>query len=138
MKNSNTHCICNLQNFEDINKLVNINKRADIKVDVTFQIGKDLPCLAPSNYISTLEDQIAEISNRIKYCQFLIDHEEIIETIEETILYGINKRTALVQRVYESLGRHYRYTIYNVLDKLEGNFWRVTKYPDRSKVYFII
>jgi hypothetical protein len=138
MNNSTIHFVCNLQNFEDINKFVNINKRADIKVDVTFQIGKDLPCLAPSSSISTLKDQIAEISNRIKQYQFAKDHEDIVETIKETILYGINKRTALVQRVYEGLGRYYRHTIYNVLDELEGNFWKVTKYPDRSKVYSII
>jgi hypothetical protein len=137
MKNSNTHCICNLQNFEDINKLVYINMRAGIKVEVTFQIGKELPYLAPSNSISTLKDQIAGISQRIQY-RFANDHEDIVDTILETILSGINKRTALVQRVYEGLRIYNRHTIYNVLDELEGIFWKVTKYPDRSKVYSII
>jgi hypothetical protein len=137
MKNSNTHFVCNLQNFEDINKLVYINMRAGIKVEVTFQIGKELPYLAPSNSISTLKDLIAGISKRIQY-RFANDHEDIVDTIEETILNGINKRTALVQRVYEGLGRYHRHTIYNVLDELEGIFWKVTKYPDRSKAYLII
>jgi hypothetical protein len=139
----NAHCVYYLQKSDDIIKMINIKMRAKVKDEVTFQVGIDLPYPDLFNSVHTLTDkQAAELFNEIKQDQFAIDHESIeletiVETIKETILNGINQKTALVEAVYRRTG-DYRRTVYSVLDEYEGKLWNMTRGPKKSKVYSII
>jgi hypothetical protein len=135
---NNAHCVYYLKKFDDIIKMINIKQRAKVKVEVAFQVGIGLPYPDLFNSVRTLTDkQAAELFNDIKQGQFLIDHEEIIETIIETILDGTNQRTALAKAVCW-VTEVYMRTVYSVLDECEGKLWRMTRGPNKSKVYSII
>ena len=134
----NAHCVYYLKRFDDIIKMINIQKRAKVKAEVTFQVGMGLPYPDLFNSVRMLSDkQAAELFNDIKLDQFAIDHECIIEAIKETILNGINQRTALVKAVYELTGNH-KYEICDALDMFEGKLWRMTRGRYNSKVYSLI
>jgi hypothetical protein len=135
---NNAHCVCYLQKFNDIIKWVNIKKRTNVEVEVTFQIGKDLNYTDLFNSVHQLSDkQATELFKDRKQDQLAIDHKTIVETIKETILNGIGQRTDLAKVVYENTG-DYRKTIYNVLDELEGKIWKMTKGLNNSKNYSLI
>ena len=132
------HCVFYLQKFDDIIKMVNIKKRTHVEVEVTFQIGKHTKYTDLFNSVRTLTDEeAAKLLKDRKQDQLAIDHETIVETIKETILNGIGQRTDLAKVVYENTG-DYKKTIYNVLDKLEGKLWKMTKGLNNSKNYALI
>ena len=134
----NAHCVYYLKTFDDIIKMINIKKRTKVKAEVTFQVGLGLPYPDLFNSVCTLSDkQAAELFNDIKQDQFAIDHEEIVETIKETILDGTNQRTALAKAVCW-VTEVYRRTVYSVLDEYEGKLWKMTRGRNKSKVYSII
>ena len=134
----NAHCVYYLKTFDDINKMINIKSRTKVKSEVIFQVGIGLPYPDLFNSVRTLtEKQAAELFNGIKQDQFAIDHEDIVETIKDTILYGTNQRTTLAN-VACIVTDAYRRTVYSVLDEYEGKLWKMTRGPNRSKVYSII
>ncbi|OUR79635.1 hypothetical protein A9Q83_04355 [Alphaproteobacteria bacterium 46_93_T64] len=132
------HCVYYLETFDDIFKLINTKKQSNVKAEVTFQVGIGLTYPELFNSVRTLTDKQAdELSKEIKQDQLVTDHEFLIMEIAQSILNGINKRTALAKTVHETT-RNSKSTIYNVLDKLEGKLWTLAQGPRNSKVYFII
>jgi hypothetical protein len=135
---NNAHCVCYLQKFDDIIKWVNIKKRTNVEVEVTFQIGKDLNYTDLFNSVHQLTDkQATELFKDRKQDQLAIDHEIIVKTIQETIFNGIHQRTALARVVHDNTG-DFKKTIYRVLDELEGKLWKMTRGLNNSMVYSII
>ena len=135
---NNAHCVCYLQKFDDIIKMVNIKKRTHVEVEVTFQIGKDLNYTDLFKSVRMLTDEEAtRLSKDRKQDQLAIDQETIVKTIHETIFNGIDHRTALAKEVHKNTG-DYMKTIYSVLDDLEGKLWTMTRGLNNSKVYSII
>lgn len=132
------HCVCYLQKFDDIIKLVNIKKRTNVETEVTFQIGKDLPYPDLFNSVLTLTgDQATQLFKDRERDQLAKDHDTIVKTIQETILNGIDQRTALAKVVLENTG-DYKKVIYIVLDELEGKLWKMARGPNNSMIYSII
>jgi hypothetical protein len=86
----------------------------------------------------TLTDKQLHIllSESLSY-ETAMTNKNMIETIKEAILNGINKKSALVKVVRKNTG-DYKKTIYNVLDSLEGKLWKVTSGPHNSKIYSLL
>ncbi|MBT5383618.1 MAG: hypothetical protein HOL12_01430 [Kordiimonadaceae bacterium] len=132
------HCVFYLQKFDDIIKMVNIKKRTHVEVEVTFQIGKHTKYTDLFNSVRTLTDEeAAKLLKDRKQDQLAIDHKTIVDTIKETILNGIDHRTALAKEVHKNTG-DYMKTIYVVLDDLKGKLWTETRGSGYSKIYSII
>jgi hypothetical protein len=132
------HCVFYLQKFDDIIKMVNIKKRTHVEVEVTFQIGKHTKYTDLFNSVRTLTDEeAAKLLKDRKQDQLAIDHKTIVDTIKETILNGIDHRTALSKEVHKNTG-DYMKTIYVVLDDLKGKLWTETRGSGYSKIYSII
>ncbi len=135
---NDAHCVYYLTAFDDIIKMINTKKKSNVKAEVTFQIGIGLPYPDLFNSVRTLTDkQAVELSKEIKQDQLATDHEFLIMEIVQTILNGINKRTALTKAVHVST-KNPKSTIYNVLDKLEGKLWKVARGPRNTQVDFVI
>jgi archaellum biogenesis ATPase FlaH len=135
---NNAHCVCYLQKFDDIIKMVNIKKRTNVKTEVTFQIAMDLPYPDLFNSVHTLTgNQATQLFKDRKRNQLAKDHDTIVKTIQETIFNGINQRTALAKAVHDNTG-DFKKTIFIVLDELEGKLWKMTRGPNNSMVYSII
>jgi len=132
------HCVFYLQKFDDIIKMVNIKKRTHVEVEVAFQIGKHTKYTDLFNSVRTLTDEeAAKLLKDRKQDQLAIDHKTIVDTIKETILNGIDHRTALAKEVHKNTG-DYMKTIYVVLDDLKGKLWTETRGSGYSKIYSII
>ena len=86
----------------------------------------------------TLTDkQLKELLTDHLFDQYVFEHENIIRAIEETILNGNVRRTALAKVVGKTEGIS-KTTFYQVLDALEGGFWRMTRGSHNSKVYSLL
>ena len=135
---SNANCVSYLQKFDDIIKMVNIKRRTPVEKEVTFQIGKDLNYTDLFNSVRTLtDDEATQLFQDREKDHLAKNHDTIVKTIQETIINGTDLRTALAKEVHKNTG-DYMKTIYTVLDKLEGKFWKMAKGPNNSKVYSII
>lgn len=83
------------------------------------------------------DKQQTELLNNRDQNFLVIIFENLVEAIKETILNGINKKTELSQEVHELTGES-KYIIYHVLDLLGGEHWRMTRGPNKSKIYSLL
>jgi hypothetical protein len=134
----NAHCVYYLKAFDDVIKMINIKQRTKVKAEVTFQVGIGLAYPDLFNSVRTLTDKQAEdLFNDIKQDQLAIVHECIVELIKEALLLGLKKRAVIVDYVYDDVDISKR-SVGIVLDEYEGKLWKMTRGPNRSKVYSII
>ena len=96
-------------------------------------------CIFKSPLVAILSIRyfISKLLKDRKQDQLAIDHKTIVDTIKETILNGIDHRTALAKEVHKNTG-DYMKTIYVVLDDLKGKLWTETRGSGYSKIYSII
>ena len=101
-----------------------------------MKLVKDIDKTASKNQEVT-DKQAEDLFNDIKQDQLAIVHECIVELIKEALLLGLKKRAVIVDYVYDDVDISKR-SVGIVLDEYEGKLWKMTRGPNRSKVYSII